>query len=799
MDFKNFLQNNVVILDGSMGTLLQSRGLKAGEKPETWNITNPDVIEEVHLSYFNAGSNVVSTNTFGANTLKYGKSELEDIVKNAVRIAKNARDKSTSTAPKFVALDIGPTGKLLSPLGDLSFDEAYEIFKTTVLLGVKYGVDLVFIETMNDSYETKAAVLAVKENSDLPVMVSNAYGVDSTLMTGATPESMVALLEGLGVDALGANCSFGPDKLLPTIERILNVSSIPVLFKPNAGLPKVVDGVTLFDISESQFSDFVKSSIKKGVRLVGGCCGTTPHYISSLKNSLSDTTPLSITKKDLTIVSSYTRAVDFSKPLIVGERINPTGKKRFKEALLQNDIAYVLDEAVVQQEAGADILDVNVGLPGIDEVKMLTTITRELQAVTDLPLQLDTSNPKALESALRYYNGKAMINSVNGKQESLDSVFPLVKKYGGVVVALTLDEDGIPNSVKERFEIAKKILKVAQGYGIDKKDIVFDTLTMAVSADKNAPSITLNAMKKIRSELKCHTTLGVSNVSFGLPSRDTINATFFGLALNMGLSAGIINPKSLEMMKTYHSFMALNGYDQDCTNYVDFATTLTDTIATTVSPNKTEFNTDSPLQNAIIKGLRREIKELTKGLLSSIPPLCIITEHVIPALNIVGKGFEEKTVFLPGLLMSAECAKIAFSEVKAVMGTTNEVQKCTVVLATVKGDVHDIGKNIVKLLLENYGYEVIDLGKDVDSHVIVEKVVSTHAPIIGLSALMTTTVPAMEDTIALIKKEAPWCKVIVGGAVLTPEYATKIGSDYYAKDATDTVKIADKIIKSLKI
>lgn len=793
MDFRSFLKDNVVILDGSMGTLLQNRGLKPGEKPETWNITHPDIIEDVHLSYYNAGSNVVSTNTFGANTLKYSETELEDIVKNAIRVAKNARDRSTNTAPKFIALDIGPTGKLLSPLGDLSFDEAYEIFKTTVLLGVKYGVDLVFIETMNDSYETKAAVLAVKENTDLPVMVSNAYGIDSTLMTGATPETMVALLEGLHVDALGANCSFGPDKLLPTIDRILKASSIPVLFKPNAGLPKVVDGVTLFDISESQFSSFVSMSVSSGVRLVGGCCGTTPSYIASLKE-LSNAKPLPVTKKDLTVVTSFSRCVDFTKPLIVGERINPTGKKLMKEALLQNNIAYLLDEAVTQQESNAHILDVNVGLPGIDETKMLTRVVRELQTVTDLPLQLDTSNPDALDKALRYYNGKAMINSVNGKQESMDSVFPLVKKYGGVVVALTLDEDGIPNSVEKRVEIAKKILKVATSYGIDKKDIVFDTLTMAVSADKNAPTITLNAMSRIRRELQCHTTLGVSNVSFGLPARDTINSTFFSLALNMGLSAGIINPKSVEMMKVYHSFMALNGYDQDCTNYVDFATKLSDTITIVESNHKADIKTNSPLQNAIVKGLRLEIGKLTKTLLSSTPPLSIVTDHIIPALDIVGKGFEEKTIFLPGLLMSAECAKIAFDEVKAVM-TTSEVQKCTIVLATVKGDVHDIGKNIVKLLLENYGYNVIDLGKDVDPNTIVDEVVLRSAPILGLSALMTTTVPKMEETIVLIKKHAPWCKVIVGGAVLTPEYAKKIGSDYYAKDATDTVKIAEEIIK----
>ena len=533
MNFKKYLQENIVYLDGGMGTLLQANGLKPGELPELWNITHPDVITKIHTDYFNAGSNVVCTNTFGANSLKFDDKQLEDIIMSAVFNAKNAATKCDGSQEKFVALDIGPTGKLLKPLGDLDFEDAVSVFAKTVKLGVKYGVDLVIIETMNDSYETKAALLAVKENCDLPVIVSNAYGADGKLMTGATPAAMVALLEGMGADAIGANCSLCPKQLRVVAEELLKNASITVILKPNAGLPKSVDGKTVFDITIDEFADELADIIKLGVRVAGGCCGTTPEYIRALTEKTKSFSPIALSDKNLTVVSSYTHAVKFDKsPILIGERINPTGKKRFKQALIENDIDYILTEGVNQQEKGVHILDVNVGLPDIDETAMLKSAVCELQAIIDLPLQIDTADITAMETALRRYNGKAMINSVNGKKESMEAIFPLVKKYGGVVVALTLDENGIPTTAKERVVIAKKILATAKEYGIDKKDIIFDTLAMTISADSSAARATLDALHTIKNELGCHTSLGVSNVSFGLPNRDAVNSTFFAMALS---------------------------------------------------------------------------------------------------------------------------------------------------------------------------------------------------------------------------------------------------------------------------
>lgn len=798
MSFREFLKSNLVYLDGSMGTLLQQSGLPAGEHPERWNITNPDIIERIHLSYYNSGSNVVCTNTFGANCLKFSEDELEDIVKAAVENAKNARDKSENTAPKFIALDIGPTGKLLKPFGDLDFEDAVLVFSKTVKLGVKYGVDLILIETMNDSYETKAAVLAAKENSNLPIIVTNAYGEDQKLMTGASPEVMVSLLEGLGVDALGANCSLGPKELYKVAERLVDVASIPVVFKPNAGLPVSVDGKTVFNVKADEFAEEVEKAVKIGVRAVGGCCGTTPEYIKAVFEKTKGFIPSEIKSKKLSVISSYSKTVIFGKePILIGERINPTGKKRFKQALVDNDIDYILKEGIGQQEAGAQVLDVNVGIPDIDEVKLLKEVVCELQNVTDLPLQIDTSNIYAMENALRRYNGKALINSVNGKEDSMKAVFPLVKKYGGVVVALTLDENGIPETVNGRVEIAKKILKTAENYGIDKKNIIFDTLAMTVSADKNAPSTTLDALKIIKNELGCNTMLGVSNVSFGLPNRDIVNSTFFALALENGLSAAIMNPYSADMMKVYYAFNALKGYDENCQNYISAAEGFTVSQNIAKSSANAQENGENTLRYAIIKGLCENAAQITKERLQTENPLDIVNGDIIPALDVVGKGFEEKTVYLPQLLMSAEAAKSAFEVIKAFMTKSDKIEsKATFVLATVKGDIHDIGKNIVKLLLENYGYKVIDLGKDVPPEVVLEAVISNNADYVGLSALMTTTVPAMEETVALIKAKAPFCKTIVGGAVLTKDYAEKIGADKYANDAMEAVRFAEeKVIK----
>lgn len=801
MKILDYLKNNILILDGGMGTLLQANGLEAGELPETWNISHPEVIQKIHRDYFNAGSNVVSTNTFGANLLKFTRDELEEIIRAAVENAKIAQMTADGESQRFVALDIGPSGKLLKPYGDLDFEDAVAVFAETVKLGVKYGVDLIFIETMNDSYETKAALLAAKENSSLPVFVSNAYGSDGRLMTGASPAAMVAMLEGMGADAIGANCSLGPRQLAPVIDELLKYASVPVILKPNAGLPEIRDGRTVYDITPEQFGCEVASLVNNGVRICGGCCGTTPEYIRAVTSQELKT--VDQTKKELTLVSSYTHAVDFTaSPILIGERINPTGKKLFKQALRDRDLDFILKEGLDQEACGAHILDVNVGLPEIDEAEMIKTVVCELQAVCALPLQIDTSDPIAMETALRRYNGKAMINSVNGKAESMAAIFPLVKKYGGVVVALTLDESGIPETVDGRVKIAKKILANAAKYGIDKKDIIFDTLTMTVSANPDAATVTLGALRKIRDELGCKTVLGVSNVSFGLPNRDILNSIFFANALENGLTAAIMNPYSVEMMKTYYSYRALHGLDDNFADYIAFASKVElGSISTTASTAKTEDGGDiGSLKDAVIKGLKEKAREMTVSMLSQTEPLDIVKNHIIPALDTVGKGFENHTIYLPSLLMSAEAAKTAFEPISEALAMSKDAsnQRLTVIIATVKGDIHDIGKNIVSLLLENYGFKVIDLGRDVAPEAILEATIAHHAPIVGLSALMTTTVPAMEETITLLREKAPWCKIVVGGAVLTEEYANMIGADKYAADAMDTVRYAESIESQLK-
>ena len=797
MKVTDFLKENILILDGGMGTLLQERGLAIGELPERWSISHPELITEIHRAYFDAGSNVVNTNTFGANSLKFSDEELEAIVCAAINNAKAARAESHGTQKKWIALDIGPTGKMLKPYGDLDFEDAVLIFAKIIRLGAKYGCDLVFIETMNDSYEAKAALLAAKENCELPVFVSCAFGEDGKLMTGGSPAAMVAMLEGMGADAIGVNCSLGPAALAPTVKQYLEYASVPVILKPNAGLPRAIDGKTVFDVSPEEFAKTTADLATLGVRAVGGCCGTTPEYISALAEKIKAVTPIPLSKKQHTIVSSYTHAVELGgAPVLIGERINPTGKKRFKEALRAEDMDYILKEGISEEEAGAEILDVNVGLPEIDEPRLLTRAVRELQAIIDLPLQIDTANATAMESALRVYNGKPMINSVNGKPESMSALFPLAKKYGGVIVALTLDESGIPATAEGRVEIARKILAEAEKYGIDKKDIIFDPLALTISADKDAARETLRAIRIIREELGCHTSLGVSNVSFGLPERDVINSAFFALALANGLSAAIMNPHSAEMMKTYYACSALFGLDESCKNYLEFAQNLPKSEPTSVAP--TAKSTDeyrSELERAIVKGLSDEAARLTREILPSKAPLDVVAEDIIPALDRVGDGFEKKTVYLPQLLMSAEAAGAAFEVIKQALPAGESNGDRQVVLATVKGDIHDIGKNIVKLLLENYGFTVTDLGRDVPPERIVEAARESGATLVGLSALMTTTVPAMEETIRLLKTELPEVKTVVGGAVLTQEYADSIGADKYAKDAMEAVRYAEEIYK----
>ena len=794
MQVLEYMREHILLLDGGMGSLLQARGLQPGEHPERWNLTHADTVVEVQKAYFDAGSNVVNTNTFGANSLKFDEAELEAIIAAAIANARAAAEQSCGTQPKFVALDIGPTGRLLKPYGDLDFEDAVAIFAQVVRLGVKYGADLVFIETMSDSYETKAAVLAAKENSALPVFVSNAYGEDGKLMTGASPAAMAAMLEGMGVDAIGANCSLGPRQLRGVVEELLSCASVPVLLKPNAGLPRSVEGKTVYDVAPDEFAREAADLVERGVAVCGGCCGTTPAYIAALAAAVQGKKPAPVTKKNRTVISSYTHAVTFGeRPVLIGERINPTGKKRLKEALRTGDMDYLLSEGVRQTEQGVQVLDVNVGLPEIDERAMLVRACGELQAICDLPLQIDTADTAAMEAALRRYNGKALVNSVNGKAGSMAVIFPLVKKYGGVVVALTLDESGIPATAEGRVAIAEKILETAARYGIDKKDIIFDTLAMTVSTEPQAAKVTLAALEHIEHVLDVRTSLGVSNVSFGLPSRDAVNAAFFAAALERGLSAAIMNPFSGDMMKTYYAHCALHGLDENCADYIRFMSSFVPReTAGTAAPAAAVTEGGSELQSAIIQGRDRRAAEVTAQLLQSTDGLAIVQQHIIPALDAVGRGFEEKRVYLPQLLMSAEAAGAAFEKIKAAMTVDAAPRRSAIVLATVQGDIHDIGKNILKLLLENYGFAVTDLGRDVSPELICDTVVQLHAPMVGLSALMTTTVPAMEQTIALLREKAPWARVMVGGAVLTRDYAAAIGADGYGHDAMAGVRLAEE-------
>lgn len=786
------LKNGFTILDGAMGTELQKIGLEAGELPEEMNIKNPLAVTGIHKRYFEAGSDIVATNTFGANSLKFGE-DLEQIISAAVKCAKSAAEEYSHIKPRFVGLDVGPLGKMLKPLGDLDFEEAVEIFAKTVKIGAKCGVDLIMIETMNDAYETKAAVLAAKENCDLPVFVTNVYDESGKLMTGANPLAMVTMLEGLRIDALGLNCSLGPAEMKDIVKELTKYSSLPVIVKPNAGLPTVADGKTVYNVSPNDFAKEMGELADMGATLLGGCCGTNPEYITALCKVLEKKEYKAPEKKDFTAVSSYTHGVIFKdKPILIGERINPTGKKRFKQALLENDIPYLLKEGINQAEKGVDILDVNVGLPEIDEAEFIKRAVFELQAILDLPLQIDSALPEALENALRIYNGKAMINSVNGKRESMNAVFPLAAKYGGLIVALTLDETGIPKTAEERVAIAEKIINEAKKYGIDKKDIIIDPLAMAVSAEPTAATETLRAVE-ILTKKGIKTSLGVSNVSFGLPNRDFITSSFFTMALQKGLSAAIMNPHSLEMQKAYSSFLALTGKDEAFADYIDFASKILVDNTASIEKFPSKEGTVEGVYGAIVKGLKAEAATKTAELLKSTQPMEVINSHIIPALDEVGRGFENKTVYLPQLLMSAEAATAAFDEVKKLIKKGDSAKGEKIILATVKGDIHDIGKNIVKVLLENYGFEVIDLGRDVPPEVVLEKVLETGATLVGLSALMTTTVPAMEQTISLLKRECPNVKTMVGGAVLTKEYADSIGASFYGKTAMDSVRYAEKL------
>ena len=777
----NRFGKELLFFDGGMGTELQKNGLKKGELPELLNIHSPEIVKKVHKSYLDAGCDIIRTNTFGANSLKF--SNLEEIITNAVNIVKDAINESGRKA--YTALDVGPLGKLLAPYGDLPFEDAYNLFKEQVIAGEKAGADLVLIETMGDLYEIKSAVLAVKENTNLPIFVSMIFDKKGTLLTGADVKTAIVTLEGLGVDGIGLNCGLGPDQMLVLLKEMTEYSSTPIFIQPNAGLPVSVNGETVYNVTPEEFAEKQLKILENGACALGGCCGTNPMHIKAMIDLCKGREIKEIAKKNYTAVSSYSKSIFFEgKPIIVGERINPTGKRLLKEALRNNDMDYIFREGVSQTDLGADILDVNVGLPEIDECEMMTNAVTGLQSILNTPLQIDTSDPRVMEKALRFYNGKAMVNSVNGKEESMNSVFPLVKKYGGVVVCLTLDENGIPETVEGRIEIAKKIINKAKEFGIEKKDLVFDPLCMTISTNKNSAKITLECVERLTNALGVKTILGVSNVSFGLPNRELINSTFFGLALQKGLSSGIINPKSEMMMNTYYSFNALNGLDENFEDYIANATDV-----------KAEIKTDVvDLKTAVIKGLKERAKQETEKELLTKSPLEIIDNILIPALDVVGEGFENNKIFLPGLLMSAETAGVSFDVLKKEMeknGLQDE-KKGKIIMATVEGDIHDIGKNIVNVLLENYGYDVIDLGKDVKPETIVETAIRENVKFVGLSALMTTTVPSMEKTIKLLREKDKDIAVMVGGAVLTPEYAEMIGADFYAKDAMTTVRIAEK-------
>ena len=835
MDLLREMRQRRLFFDGGTGSLLQAQGLKAGELPEVWSITRPEVCVKLHRDYLEAGADIIKTNTFGANGLKFKGREnasgaqgpdagtaglpaadrpadsysVDEIVTAAM---KNARRAVAEAGHGYIALDLGPTGKLLKPLGDLDFEDAVELYKEVVRIGRREGADLVLIETMSDSYELKAAVLAAKEAGEgLPVFATVVFDGKGKLLTGGNVESTVALLEGLRVDALGINCGLGPVQMKGIVEALLKVSSLPVIVNPNAGLPRSENGVTLYDIDGDRFAQVMEEIARMGACFLGGCCGTTPEHIQKTVGRCKDVPLVLPQARKRTVISSYSQAVCIEgKTVIIGERINPTGKSKFKQALRDHNLEYILKEGVTQQDNGAQVLDVNVGLPEIDEPSVMEEVVKELQAIIDLPLQIDTSNPRAMERALRVYNGKALINSVNGKAEVMDEIFPLVARYGGAVVALCLDESGIPETAEGRIQVAKKIIREAARYGIGTEDLIFDGLCMTVSSDSKGALTTLETLRRIRDELGCKSVLGVSNISFGLPQREIINASFFTMAMECGLSAAIVNPNSEAMMRAYYSFNALMDMDPQCGEYIRIYGGQAGSLGKTLPRNPgagsagaagagpesaAAFEIASRLSAAIERGLREEAHRAVGELLETREPLDVINAEMIPALDRVGKGFEAGTIFLPQLLMSAEAAKAAFEVIKDRMASSGQVQekKGTIILATVKGDIHDIGKNIVKVLLENYSYEVIDLGRDVPPKTIVQTAMERKVRLVGLSALMTTTVPSMEETIRLLREQLPGTLVMVGGAVLTPEYARTIGADAYCRDAMASVNYAEEV------
>ncbi len=816
MDFKTLLnERECLFLDGATGTLIQKSGVSYDHNPETLNMTHPDLITSFHRAYIDAGSDLVYANTFGANSYKLeGCGYTTDaIIKAALQNAKAA----TEGTEVLVALDVGPIGQLLEPAGALSFEDAYDLFAEE--MDAADEADVIVIETMTDLYEAKAAVLAAREHAPgKPILVTMTFETTGRTFAGVSAEAAALTLSGLGVSALGVNCSLGPKDLEPVIERMSHYTDLPLIFKPNAGLPD--PNSSEYDIGPQEFADAVRSITKHGLKLVGGCCGTTPEYIACMKKALADVSYTPQTKEEGPVVCSASTIVHINGPRIIGERINPTGKKLFKKALQENNIDYILNQALSQVEAGAEILDVNVGLPEIDEKEMMVKVLKAIQGVCDAPLQVDSTKPDVLEAALRAYNGRPIVNSVNGEEKSLSTVLPLVKKYGATVVGLTLDENGIPKTAEERFQIAKRIVERAEALGIPREDVFIDCLTLTVSAEQAACKETLEGLHRVKTELGCKMALGVSNISFGLPYRELVNSTFLTMALEEGLDLPIINPNVDSMTGAVRAFRVLRGIDENSLDYISSyqnytppaaggaapAAPASGTPASNAPTDTAETAGASPLQNAVLKGLKTEGANATKTMLESKDPLSIVNEELIPALDKVGADFEAGKIFLPQLIQSANAAQECFTVIKEEIARTGSgsVSKGKVILATVKGDIHDIGKNIVKVLLDNYGYTVIDLGRDVDPKLIVETALKEDIEAVGLSALMTTTLSSMEETIALLRKEPALqnadgtskVNVMVGGAVVTPDYAERIGADFYCRDAKATVDACKSVFKN---
>jgi 5-methyltetrahydrofolate--homocysteine methyltransferase len=811
MDIRRLLGNKVIIFDGAMGSMLQNLGLETGEIPELFNFTHPEIIKNIHREYLAAGSHVVSTNTFGANRLKTEASgyTVDEIIAAAVKIAKEAVDefnrleRPREDHPHFVALSLGPIGKLMAPTGDLEFEEACHLYGEQIEAGIKAGADLILFETQSDLYELKAAIVKARELTDLPIFCTVTFQENGRMLMGADPLTVVTMLQDLGIDALGLNCSLGPDQMLPLAEDILKYCRLPVMVQPNAGLPEMKDGKTVYNVGAAEYAKIMEEMVRAGVTVAGGCCGTTPEYIKELCNRIKVIDNMNGGESFIRTgdVAPYTAVCSAVKTIIlgdrirvIGERINPTGKRQLKEALMARDYSYIENEAKSQVEAGAEILDINVGLPGIDEEKTMMEVIKRVEVVTDAHLQIDSSDPRVIETAARYYNGRPIINSVNGKQEVMDAIFPIVKKYGTCVIALTLDEGGLPRDADHRVAIAERIIKEAGKYGIGRERIIVDCLTLTVSAQQRAGKDTLEAITRVKSQFGVKTTLGASNVSFGLPNRKLINSTFLAMALERGLDAPITDPLVPEYMDTIRAFETLSGKDADSRDFIAFYGTI---------GNKPQSKNDGGTENRqyqladiISLGYGDRAAKATEELLEKLQPLEIIETVIIPALEKVGKEYETGEKFLPQLVQSADAVRPAFEVIKQRLAKGGQsISFGKIILATVKGDIHDIGKNIVKVLLENYGYDVIDLGKDTDIQLIVDRAKREDIKMVGLSALMTTTVINMEKTIKALKESGLHCKIAVGGAVLNYEYAKAIGADYYCKDAMDAVRTAKEIFK----